>query len=465
MTRKTKLILIICLPLLGILAGYILMAREVSLTVNGETRPITTRALTVRGALRSAGYELTDLDRVEPPASSWLSNVGSITLIRSRAVRVYNDATRELFELHTSSLLPLEMLAATGIIPSAGDEVRVNGLTVPLDQPLPEAGALTLQYIPAAWFDLNKDGDNATFSTTAASLGLALWQQGVRVHGGDQMNQSFSAALDPSSPVLVKSAVPLIITADGRDIRTYITAPTVGEALALAGVSLQDLDYSRPSEDEPLPADGRIFVVRVREVVLTDQNAIPYSTSSVTDETLALDESRVITPGEFGLEETRVRVRYEDGVEVSRVTEASVMVKEPIDEVVAYGSSVDVKTIDTPYGTLQYYRAMDVTVTSYSPCNSGTGTCYPYAKSGALVTHGVLAVHSDWYYQLQGSSIYIPGYGIGTVEDTGSYPYNHNWIDLGYSDEEYPSAPLKYKGSITVYFLMPIPSGGVPILP
>ena len=367
--------------------------------------------------------------------------------------------------MNTPAATPAEILVAAGFTPSAEDQMHINGLPVALDEPITLAGALTLQYLPAVRLTVNRDGENTTFRTAASNLGQALWQQGIRLHGGDRLNQDFLGAVDAQKTLTLSSAVPLQITADGKGVSTFAAASTVGEALASAGVSLQDLDYSKPAETEPLPENGRIEVVRVREEVLLEQQNIPYDTESITDDTLALDETRVVTAGEFGVQVVRVRVRYENGEEVSRVTEETVVQKEPVNKVVAYGASVDVKTLSTPDGTITYYRAMDVTVTAYSPCNSGVDTCYPYAASGAEVKRGIIAVHRDWYNLLKGSAIYIPGYGIGVVADIGSYPPNHNWIDLGYTDAEFEQATLTFQKSITVYFLMPYPSSGPVVLP
>ena len=457
--------LIFCIPLLGILAGYFLMTRQVTISVDGKALEVTTRAITVRGALRTAGIKLDPADRVVPSASSWLSKTSTITVERARTVQVWNDGTDQLIVLNTPGLTPAEMLVAAGILPTAEDALYINGLRVALDEQVGRDGMITLQYIPAVSLTVTRDGQNTTFRTAAPTLGQALWARGIRLHGGDALNQTSTHPVDPQASLVINSAVPLVITSDGRDITTFAAATTVGEALAMSGVSLQDLDYSIPAETEPLPESGRIEVVRVREEILLEQQNIPYTTETTTDPTLSLDQEKVITAGEFGIQAVRVRVRYENGVEISRQTENTIVLKEPVTEVVAYGAGVDVKTLDTPNGTITYYRAMEVTATSYSPCNSGADECYPLTASGTTVQRGVLAVHSDWYKLLKGSDIYIPGYGIGTVLDIGSYPYNHNWIDLGYTDEEFAQVTTKTFLNITVYFLMPYPSSGPVVLP
>lgn len=459
MTRKTKLIILICLPLIGILAGYLLMARHLTIVVDGETSQVTTHALTVRGALRAVGVKLTPLDQVFPPASSSLLQVTEIKVQLSHPIQVWNDGTQELLAVNTAATTPAEMLITAGITPGAGDLFRVNGLSVPLDKPLTISGSFVLQYTPGVTLTVSMDGAESTFNTAASSVGAALWEHRISIHGGDAISQSFTGSVDPQTALTINKARPLIITADGRDISTFATAATVGEVLAKVGITLQDLDYSKPAETDPLPDDGRIFVVRVREEVLREQQSIPYTTDKTTDNTLEAGQTQTITAGVEGLQVAQVRIRYEDGIEVSRTTEETLVLKDPINAVVVEGGKLVQQVIEACDVPVNYYKAVTVTATSYSPCNSGSGTCYPKSAMGTTVQKGVLGVDSTWWPILKGTRICVPGYGIGTVQDTGSYPGTHHWIDLGYTDAEFAAAPTKTFLNITVYLLGPFPEG------
>ena len=459
MTRKTKLILLICLPLVGIIAGYLLMGRQLTVIVDGEASQVTTRALTVRGALRSAGYTIDPSDQVEPFASKSLAGVTEIKLQRSHPIQVWNDSTRTLTAVETSATTPAEILVTAGIIPGAGDIVRRNGLVLSLDQPFDVTGPFVLQYTPAVNLAVNVDGAESSFYTAANSVGTALWERGITLNGGDALSQSFSGSVNPQSMLMVNKARALIITADNRDISTFATAGSVGEVLTKVGISLQDLDYSKPAENDPLPEDGRIFVVRVREEVLREQQSIPFTTETQTDATLESGQTQTITAGENGLQMATVRIRYEDGVEVSRTTEEKVVLKEPVTAVVVAGTKLVVSTIEACDVPVEYYKAVTVTATSYSPCNSGGDTCYPKTAMGTTVKKGVLGVDKAWWPILKGTQICVPGYGIGTVQDTGSYNGITHWIDLGYTDAEFASVSQYTFFNLTVYLLGPFPEG------
>ena len=166
-----------------------------------------------------------------------------------------------------------------------------------------------------------------------------------------------------------------------------------------------------------------------------------------------LDQRSVITPGVNGLKVSRTRIRYEDGKEVSRQDEGEWVVNEPQDQVTGYGTKVVIHTLDTENGQLKYWRKIQVYATSYSPCNSGTSKCYTGTSLGLPVQKGVVAVSRNWYRDMAGQSIYVPGYGKAVVADTGGGIPGEYWIDLGFSDSNYQP----WHQWTTIYFLIPVP--------
>jgi uncharacterized protein YabE (DUF348 family) len=463
MNRKIKLILFISLPLIGLLAGYLLMGRTVQAVVDGEKIEIRTRAFTVGAALRGAGVSLDDGDQVDPPADTWLSQVDEIQVNSVRLVRVLLEPAGELLEVHTALLTPSEILALVGLEPGEADRVSVEGVDVPLDAPLGFNNEVVLQYRPAVTLTILIDGDEQSFTSTAPDLGAALWQAGILLREGDSVSPPISTLLTTDLEVEIKRGRVLEITADNETFTGYSAAETVGAALADNGVSLQDLDYSLPALSEALPADGAIRVVRVTEELIMQQSTIPYESELLADDTLEIGAREVIEPGAVGISADRVVVRYEDGEEVSRVNEGSIVIAEPLTRVVHYGTRIVDKVMDTPDGPITYYMAVNVVATSYSPCRSGVpGKCYPGTSYGLPVQKGVIGVHRSWYYMFAGSQIYVPGYGVGTIADIGYYPYSDYWIDLGYSDADFVSWGTT---NVTIYFLSPAPPGFSGVLP
>lgn len=439
------------------------MGRTVPAMVNGERLDIYTRALTVGGALRSAGISVEAIDLVSPGEKEWLSRVEVIEVDQARLVRILLEPQEGLLEVNTALLIPREILEAAGVQPNPQSIVRLDGMIVPMDEPLQTRGEVVLQYRPSVQLLIILDGEEEVITTTAVDLGTALWEAGVPLREGDRLSQPLDMRLTGDLEVEIRTGRDLSITVDGATIEGYSAAGTVGEALAENGVALQDLDYSEPALSEALPEDGVIRVVRVTEEVLMQQSPIPYETELLADDTLELGARKVVSEGAVGISADRVRVRFEDGEEVSRVNEGSIIIAQPVTRVVHYGSKIVDMVMNTPDGPITYYMAVDVVATSYSPCRSGVeGVCYTGTSYGLPVQKGVIGVHRDWYYLFRGTQIYVPGYGVGTIADIGYYPYNDYWIDLGYSDDDFVSWGST---NLTIYFLSPAPPGFTGVLP
>jgi uncharacterized protein YabE (DUF348 family) len=464
MMAKYKRFLWLILPVVGIIAGYLLMARPVTLSIDGESQTVTTRALTVRGVLRSAGIRLSEDDAVTPAGSAWVDQDTKITYMHTGLVRLWLVPEGRIIPVITSATTPAEIVTAAGFTPGEHDTFKVNGLAIKADEKIDLTTGSVLQFTPAVSLSVWVDGTEQTITSSSPSLGKALWDAGIEIRSGDVVEPPLTTALEPGMQVAVTRGVPLEIRVDGKTLLVNSTALTVGDALQLAGIALQDMDYSQPAETEPLPADGKIDVLRVTEEKLVEQSTIPFTIEYVGDASMELDQTEVLVEGAYGLQAKTVRVRYENGVEVGRTNEGISVLKQPVNQQVAYGTQIVYRTLNTPDGLITYYRAITVTATSYSPCNLGVSWCNNTTASGTTVHRGIVAVHLDWYRILKGTQMYIPGYGIGTVADTGVYPYNHNWVDLGFTDEEFELYG-KFYPSITIYLMAPAPANVPGIMP
>ena len=174
------------------------------------------------------------------------------------------------------------------------------------------------------------DGETHEFNSSAATIGVALWQEGIVLRNGDEVTPAADTLLQEDVEVVIRRGVPLEIQVDGKTLQVNSTATSVGEALQQAGVGLQDMDYSKPAETDPLPEDGKIEVIRVTEEILVEQSTIPYTVEYVGDDSLELDQTKVKVEGEYGLQAKRIRVRYENGIETARTDEGTVILKDPV---------------------------------------------------------------------------------------------------------------------------------------
>ena len=361
----------------------------------------------------------------------------------------------KVLNLQADSNTPAAILAQAGVTLSPADKIYFNGVDLPADFSLPSGGPYTLQIRRAHTLTLFTPDGQTSFQTTAATVGQALAQIGLQLYAADYIEPPVETPVKTDLPVTYRPAREITVSVDGKTVTVKSSALTVGQALVSVGIPLLGLDKSLPGESDSLPTNGQIKVIRVSEVVTLVEKSIPFSKKYEYSSDLAAGSQKVLQVGEAGLMVSRVRVRYEDGVEVERTTEAETLVRPPKDSLVSLGTQVTVQTLDVPGGQIQYWHAVQMYATSYSPCRSGTSKCSYGTASGLPVKRGVVAMARALYNQLAGTQVYIPGYGVAVIGDVGGgFPDGRLWIDLGYSDEDWQN----WGGMVTVYFLAPAPT-------
>ncbi|MBI2331085.1 MAG: G5 domain-containing protein [Chloroflexi bacterium] len=376
-----------------------------------------------------------------------------------RSVTIFDG--ENTLTVSTNETVPLSILSEAGITTQPTDRVLVNGIPYALDESISLDGNWQLQLRRAVQVTLVTPQGEQAIQTSALAVGDFLKENGISTGIHDEVHPPLTTPVTDSLTITFSPAQDLTITSGGAVINIRSAAKTVGEALAEAGIPLMGLDASAPAENEPLPVDGQIKVIHVTESISVDLQSIPFSTEETESADIAFGQQEVLQAGESGVTMVRTRIRYEDGVEVSRSEEEKTILKEPVTQIVANGSKIELSQVggDAPY---QYWYATQMYASWYSPCNSGTGGCSYGTASGARAGYGIVAVDYSYYSYLAGMRVYIPGYGIATIGDTGGGPIietafgvpRYQWIDLGYDDSNIGGL----SGWVTVYFLEPAPA-------
>jgi resuscitation-promoting factor RpfB len=426
------------------------------LIVNGERLELPgPAAVSVSANLKAAGLELGPGDLVSPPEGTWSWNIGQITIEQSAQVSIYADG--ELISLASTSRQAGELVRQAGLQLGPYDQLYVNGALTDPEAVMDFQPARTIDLRRAVQVRLDDGQETLAFYTTAATLGEALWNEGLLIRNGDGLTPGMEAGLDASEgsefSARLDRGLLVTIEAGGEILRVVTAAETVSEALADGGIRLQGRDYSQPAEDEPLPVNRRLRVVRVREEIVLEQEPLSFESEYQPLPELDLDEKQVIQVGEYGLLARRVRVIYQNGVEVRREPEGEWIARQPKNRIVGYGTRVVMHTIDTPDGQIQYWRALQMWATSYHPSttSSRTASGLPLKKGVAAVDRRIIPFYTR---------MYIPGYGEAVAADVGGGVVGR-MIDLGYSDEDYVS----WHDWVTVYFLWPPPDNIIWMVP
>lgn len=427
----------------------------VTLSTTGESREIQTTAATVNDFLLEQGIFLKADDAVSPPLDTPLSDGLLITIATARTVNLTVDG--EEMSIRTPFDSPTDILAQENISLRPIDRIWIDGTAATLDElalwPVP-ANEIIIQHA----FEVKViDGDNETvIETTAKTVGDALYEAGIKVYLSDTVTPAQGERLTSDTVITIDRARPVTIKVDGIELDTRVSGATVADALTEAAIPLSGLDYTIPAESDPISAGMTISVLRVTESVESYEKPIPYETSYQASEQLELDQRQIIQAGVNGTQRYFERVRYENGIEVGREPAGSEIVTAPQNEVVAYGTNVVIRTINTPDGARDYWRVLRMYATSYKPEALGGDNI---TAIGETLQHGIVA--SDPKLISYRTNVYVEGYGVGLMADTGGPRSSPYWIDLGYSDEDY----VGWHRYVDVYLLTPVPSNIDYLLP
>lgn len=220
-----------------------------------------------------------------------------------------------------------------------------------------------------------------------------------------------------------------------------VSAANVGDAL-----DLLDVDYLPikvyPPVNAKLKEGMTISVLSARDKVKEAIVDIPYKIDRMPDDNLSIGETRIVSVGVKG--EKKVVTRY---IKVGKLEVKKniyeVVVKEPITQVVKYGTAANI--LKTSRGNIRYKKVMDVEATAYTIAEgNGDGV----TSIGIVPYRGIIAV--DPSVVPYGTRVYVPGYGLAMAGDTGGAIVN-NRIDCFM--EDYDEAMQFGRRHIKMYIL------------
>jgi 3D (Asp-Asp-Asp) domain-containing protein len=161
------------------------------------------------------------------------------------------------------------------------------------------------------------------------------------------------------------------------------------------------------------------------EIIETE--SLPFEIVYKDDDETEYGQEAVLQEGEEGRKEYKYLVTYWFDEEIYRNL-VDTQVYEPKDEIIAKGTKIVWRPVNTDQGTFNYWYKLRVWATKYDGnCDGCRGLTY----SGTPVRKGVCAV--DPKVIPLGTNFYVVGYGMCRSEDIGG-AIKGNRIDLGYED-------------------------------
>lgn len=446
------LILLVLSGLLSLALAAFLLTRQAVTIYDGEA--VTTlngRFVTVSEALQAAAITLRPEDLVQPSPGSPATEI--IQIQRARPVVVSFDGRQQTYWTRQRTIAGF--LSEAGLILGPRQELLAGQAIVDPGRwhtvPVADQLAIRQSRLPVV---IEDGGQRQELATTAVTVAELLTEAGVDLAEGESVSPPPQTPLSEGMVVRVQRTIPLTIVADGQTTAVRSAGGDPTAVLAEAGLSLGELDYTIPALDVTLQAGDTLRVVRVREERLAVDEVLPFQTVYQPSAELDLDTKAQLSPGAPGLKQHVTVVRYEDGLEVNRVDEGEVIVQEPVNEVIGYGTRIITNVVDTPEGPREYWRVVRMRATAYTAASSGKAPDHPtygITASGRPAGTGIVAI--DPNVVPFRSEVYVPGYGIGFAGDTGG-GVKGRWIDLGYDEDELQT----WNGYADVYYLTPVPA-------
>ncbi len=433
----------------------LLATTPATVIVDGEVRQLHTRASSVQDLLTDMNIVLSEGDVLSVDPNSPIEDNITVSIQRARSVTIAVDGDTRTFR--TSLTNPVDILTAASVTVRSDDKVLLDGtLTDPLYLHEWQVPVNHIRIHRAVGITIVDGETQMELRTAAETVGEALFDAGVDLYLADSVSPPMDGRLTEGMTISVERASIASVLVDGKTIETRTAGASVHDLLDDAAVTLMGLDYTIPPEDAPLRPGITVRVIRVTEAVLSERELIPFENTNQPEPSLELDQIRLLEPGRNGIRQTDTRIRYENGSEVSRRTEETVVIREPQDRVLAYGTGIALRTVETEAGVREYWRKVRLYATSYHPAALGGDDI---TATGRKLTKGVVGI--DPTLIPYGTEVYVPGYGIGVAADTGAPRSSKRWIDLGYSDDDFEH----WARYVDVYILTPVPDNIQYVLP
>ena len=269
---KSVLLALVLLGLVGGSVAFFAAQKSLTLTVDGQAREVRTYAGTVGEVLEDEGLQTQSHDVVLPDADATVADGDTVVLNRARPLTLTVDGVES--EVYVTALSVDEALAQLGY--------RADGLVV-----------------------------SASRSERLPLDGMAL---------------SITTPKD------------VTVVVDGQERVVTTTAASAGDLLAEQGIALAAADRTSMYPEQALLAHMRLQVFRVQVGEVAVPTPLDYATVETKDLNAFEGDDTVTQEGVEGEQVTTYRVTVTDGVETGREQLATPVTRQPVDELVTVGT-------------------------------------------------------------------------------------------------------------------------------
>jgi uncharacterized protein YabE (DUF348 family) len=225
------------------------------------------------------------------------------------------------------------------VLDDQGISLRSHDEVAPaVDQPVNDGTTIAVRY--GKPLELDVDGDSTTYWVTATDVRGALEQID---RSFDRAHLSVSRGADITRQGLrISIATPKRLTfviGGKKAVRQTVPAYTVAQALKALDVKVGKHDVVRPGLHHSLSAGDKVVLDRIRLVRRhVDGEAIPFTTVTRDDSSMAQGSSTVVRSGRSGLRDVTYRITFRNGHLVARKVLSQRVLREPVARIERVGT-------------------------------------------------------------------------------------------------------------------------------
>lgn len=276
------------------------------------------------------------------------------------------------------------------------------------------------------------------------TLGNILDKQGIDVNEGDELSVNTSAPIYDGMNISIARAFGVGVSYENNAIMISIIGGTVADAIEKAGIKLNEGDVVIPSLDTELTGFTDIVIKRATFKQVTETETISFATEKNANPDMTVGQTKVITKGVDGEKTYYYTEKYLDGKFDSKVLDKEEITKEPVTEVIEYGTKpaqtlAAYKNSDAPISELDEPETLVLDANGapvdYAYKIEGKATAYtgdPETSTGRKPMPGHIAVdpneipYGTELYVVSADGTYVYGYCIAA--DTGGF------VEMGNTD-------------------------------
>lgn len=287
----------------------------------------------------------------------------------------------------TNETEPIEILTKAGINLSADDKITCS------DFSRGEGGTIVINRLST--IKLEYDGNIQSYNVYSATVEDALKELGIELNSETSVSCSLTAPIKNGMVIRVFTNASVALTADGTTTEYKNVKGTVADLVTLAGIELEEHDYTEPALDCALTDGMDILVCRVEYKVTTKTETVKYSTVKKKDKTLATGVTKTVTKGVTGKKTVTYNVKYVNGEVAGKEVLSQKTKKKATNKVVKVGTKKVKGTSDMePNGVeskngYTLGQVISGKYTHYCACAKCNGNSRGITSSGKKIRNGM----------------------------------------------------------------------------